>query len=85
MIYVGVKRSAKAGAQTCVKMTRKHVLESKRTNRCVHAVGGKTGAALTKARRELARQQHNKEVRTTGVKGCCRHHVKNWRALVSAK
>ena len=85
MIYVGVKRSATKGAQTCVKMTPKHVAESKRTNRCVHAVGGASGAALTKARRELVRQQHNKEVRTTGVTGCCRHHVKNWRTLVSAK
>ena len=63
----------------------RHVAESKRTNRCVHAVGGASGAALTKARRELVRQQHNKEVRTTGVTGCCRHHVKNWRTLVSAK
>ena len=86
MLFAGVKRSGKKGPQTVVRMTPKHVKETKRTSRCVHAVGGGNGTTLTKSRREQVRREHNKEVQRTGNTGsCCRHHVRNWRELVLAK
>ncbi len=80
MIFVGVRTcKGKPGPQTVIAITANHAKQPKLPNRCVHAVGGGTGVKLTKARREQARLEHNKDVMKTGNKGCCRHHVRFWR------
>ena len=85
-VLVGVKtfRSKKPGPQTVIKLNTKHAKQGKLPNRCVHAVGGVTGATLTAARRNQARLEHNKEVWKTNHPGTCCHHVRNWRSLLSA-